>query len=60
MSRSVREPLMVLGDFLGMSESVPDEIEVWPVARLSTEAFVLAGLDDMEDLLVAVVGVEPD
>ena len=51
---------MVLGDFLGMSESVPDEIEVWQVARLSTEAFVLAGLDDMEDLLVAVVGVEPD
>jgi len=49
---------MVLWAFLGISESAPDEIDVWPVARLSTEAFVLAGFDDTEDLLVAVVGVE--
>ena len=48
---------MVLGAFLGASESLPDDMEVCPVARLSTEALVLAWLDDM---LVAVVGVEPD
>lgn len=58
LSSRVREP-RVEDCFLDSSYSVvPDEIEVWLVARLSTEAFVLAGTDEMEDLVV--VGVEPD
>jgi hypothetical protein len=57
-SRSVREPRMVDSGFFGASEeSVADEIEVCPVARLFTEAFVLVGNDDTEE---AVPVVEAD
>jgi hypothetical protein len=56
LSRRVREPRMEDSGFFGASEaSAADETEVWPVARLSTEAFVLAGIDEIEDLVV--VGV---
>jgi hypothetical protein len=49
---------MVDSGFLGASaESVFEETELCPVARLLTEAVVLAGKDETED---AVVGVEAD
>jgi hypothetical protein len=60
-SRRVREPRMVDSGFLGASaESVAEETELCPVARLlieAVEAVVLAGNEDIED---AVVGVEAD
>lgn len=58
LSRSVREPRMVDSGFFGASEeSVAEDTEVCPVARLSTEAFVLARTDDSE---VPVVVDEAD
>ena len=56
LSRRVREPRMEDSGFFGASEaSAVDETEVCPVARLSTEAFVLAGMDEIDDLVVVVV-----
>lgn len=58
LSRSVSEPRMLDSGLIEASAFLlPEEMEVCPVARLSTEAFVLFGKDDTEDL---VVGVDSD